>query len=63
MRRHATSAGLVARPLAPDQPALVKVVFLLSIPIAFFSPLAAMLSWLLLVAGRFRRPSGRRARP
>jgi TMEM175 potassium channel family protein len=55
MRRHATSAGLVARSLAPDQPTLVKVVFLLSIPIAFISPLAAMLSWLLLVAGRFRK--------
>ena len=55
MRRHATRAALVARPLSAGQGMLVQGVFLLSIPIAFVSPTAAMLSWLLVLAGRARR--------
>jgi uncharacterized membrane protein len=54
MRRHAVRNGLLARPLERGQPAIVQVVFLVSIPIAFVSPVAAMLSWLLLIVRRFR---------
>ena len=55
MRRHAVRNGLQARPLERDQSLILQAVFLLSIPIAFVSPLAAMLSWLLLVVRRFVR--------
>jgi uncharacterized membrane protein len=59
-RRHIHPDSVAAAKLASEGTLHPAIVFYLSIPIAFISPLAAQLSWLLLIAAGLRERRARR---